>query len=139
MKKEFQVSSDLSKVQSASAEVLNFLKPLGLDKAFLFDVRLCFEEALINAMKYGNQLKKEKLVKLAVEFDDEKVGISVEDQGSGFEPHKIGKCTDEPNLFKTGGRGVHLIQKLMDKVEYNEKGNRVLMVKYFVGKKKQNS
>jgi len=30
---------------------------------------------------------------------------------------------------------VHLIQQLMDKVEYNEKGNRVQMVKYLKTKK----
>lgn len=130
MKKKFQVSSDLSKVQGVGGEVLDLLKPLRLDKAVIFDIRLCLEEALINAMKHGSGLDKSKFVTLDVEYDNEKVEIAVEDQGRGFDPEKLKDCTHEDNLYRETGRGVHLIQKLMDKVQYNAKGNRVLMVKY---------
>lgn len=137
MKKEFQVSSDLSKVQAASFDVLDFLKPLALDKTIVFDIRLCLEEALINAMKYGNRLDASKDVSLTVEFDDEKIGITVEDQGPGFKPEKLKDCTEGENVFRASGRGVHLIHQLMDKVEYNPKGNRVRMEKYFRTKKSE--
>ena len=36
---------------------------------------------------------------------------------------------DPANLFKTSGRGVLLIYNIMDEVEYNERGNRLTMVK----------
>jgi anti-sigma regulatory factor (Ser/Thr protein kinase) len=37
--------------------------------------------------------------------------------------------TQEANMLKNSGRGVYLIRKLMDKVEYNGPGNKVTMTK----------
>ena len=129
MKKKFQVDSDLSIVQKTSQDVLSFLRPLPLEDSVLFDIRLCLEEALINAMKYGNGLRKEVPVELDVEFAENEIRITVKDQGPGFDPKKLEACTDEKNLFRDRGRGVYLIHQLMDEVRYNEKGNSLLMVK----------
>jgi serine/threonine-protein kinase RsbW len=127
-RKQWRVKSELSGVPKASQKVLSFLKPLDLSEAFLFDIRLCLEEALINAIKYGNQLKKERKVLLEAEFDNKEVRVSVEDQGEGFDPAGLQDCTKE-GLLRNRGRGVYLIHQLMDRVEHNAKGNRILMVK----------
>ena len=129
MKKEFQVPSDLTRVQAVGHELLELLTPLHLEDSVLFDIRLCFEEALINAMKYGNALDTTKNAEISVEFDESKVAIAIQDQGSGFKPKKLADCTASEHLLEGHGRGVHLMHKLMDKVEYNDKGNRVLMTK----------
>ena len=128
-KKKVQVASDLNEVQKAGAEVLTFLKPLALSESHLFDIRLCLEEALINAIKYGNRLRKEVPVNLTVDYDDRVIRLTVEDQGEGFKVQNIDDCTKEENLLKAGGRGVFLIHQLMDQVRYNAKGNSLLMVK----------
>ena len=129
MRKKFQVASDLANVQKTSQDVLTFLAPLPLGDAALFDIRLCLEEALINAMKYGNALQKDLPVELDVEIDVAEVRITVKDQGPGFDVSKIEDCTEEKNLYRNRGRGVYLIHQLMDRVRYNEKGNSLLMVK----------
>ncbi len=129
MKKKFQVDSDLDIVQKTSQDVLNFLKPLPLGEAAFFDIRLCLEEALINAMKYGNGLKKSVPVVLDIEGGNEEVRITVTDQGPGFDVSKVANCTEEKNLYRNCGRGVYLIHQLMDEVRYNDKGNALLMVK----------
>lgn len=131
MKKKFQVDSDLGIVQKTSEDVLAFLKPLALGEAALFDIRLCLEEALINAMKYGNALRKEVPVELDVEGSDKEVRITVKDQGPGFDVKGLADCTQEQNLYRNHGRGVYLIHQLMDEVRYNDKGNSLLMVKKF--------
>ena len=128
-KKEFLVPSDLSEVQRVSSEALSFLKPLALKETALFDIRLCLDEALINAMKYGHRFKKELKVRLFMEYDPEEIRILVEDQGEGFDPTKIKNCTEGENVLRGYGRGLHLIHQLMDEVRYNSKGNAVLMVK----------
>ncbi len=128
-KKEFLVPSDLSEVQRVSSEALSFLKPLGLRQAVLFDIRLCLDEALINAMKYGHQFKRELTVRLSIEYDQNEVRVLVEDQGEGFDPKKIKNCTEGENVLRGHGRGLHLIHQLMDEVKHNPKGNAVLMVK----------
>ena len=130
VRKKFQVPSDLAEVQQASARALDFLKPLALNEAALFDVRLCLEEALINAIKYGNRLQKDLLVDLDIEFDDSELRITIEDRGAGFDVKALEDCTHEKNLFKNRGRGVFLIHQLMDKIQYNSTGNKLLMVKH---------
>ena len=129
MRKKFQVASDLAVVQKTSQQVLSFLKPLSLSEGALFDIRLCLEEALINAMKYGNALRKDLEVELEVEGSPEEVRITVQDQGPGFDVAKLEDCTQEKNLFLNHGRGVYLMHQLMDEVRYNEKGNKLLMIK----------
>lgn len=127
--REYRVPSDLSEVQRASADILRFLKAAPLTESSLFDVRLCLEEALINAIKYGNRLCREKPVEVGVEHDSEEVRIRVKDQGTGFDVGRLADCTQADNLLKTQGRGVYLIRKLMDRAEYNACGNELLMVK----------
>jgi serine/threonine-protein kinase RsbW len=129
VKKRYQLASDLANVQKASTDLLGFLKPLGLSDAVQFDIRLCLEEALVNAMKYGNGLKKEMPVELEVEGSPKEVRITVEDRGPGFDVDKLPDCTTDENIYSGHGRGVYLMRKLMDVVSYNDKGNKLLMVK----------
>ena len=129
-KKEFRVYSDLALVQKTSLEVLEFLKPLKLSDAVQFDVRLCMEEALINAMKYGNGLKKELPVDVSVVYDSDAICMDIQDEGPGFDVAALEDCTRKDNLLKGSGRGVFLIHRLMDKIEYNSKGNKVSMTKF---------
>ena len=112
---------------------LSFLKPLGLSDAYRFDVRLCLEEALINAMKYGNGFRREIPVEVEAGFDEKKIWLRLEDKGAGFNVAKVSDCTHAKNLLKGGGRGIYLIHQLMDEVRYNGKGNSILMVKSIQG------
>ena len=129
-RKEFYIPSDLTLVQKTSADVLAFLKPAGLSEGQAFDIRLCLEEALINAMKYGNKLKEEIAVRLEVEYDEDEIRIQVEDQGEGFKLKNLALCTEDNNLLKNSGRGIYLIHQLMDRVSYSAKGNSLLMIKF---------
>ena len=131
--KKWQVPSELSQVPKASARTLSFFKPLGLSEAYRFDIRLCLEEALINAMKYGNGLKREIPVGLEAGFDEKKIWLRVEDRGKGFDARKVGDCTHGENLLKGGGRGIYLIHQLMDEVKYSGRGNSLLMTKSIQG------
>ena len=129
----WRLPSDLSHVRKASEEVLRFFKPLGLNEGVRFDVRLCFEEALINAMKHGNGLKTNVSVLLETGYDDKKLWIKLEDQGRGFDVRGLNDCTKGEGLLKGGGRGIYLVHQLMDEVKYNARGNSILMVKSIQG------
>lgn len=129
-KKEYLIPTDLAQVQKTSAKVLAFLNPFEVGEAGLFDIRLCLEEALINAMKYGNRLQKDLKIRVRVEVDPgEEIRITVEDEGVGFDVKCLDDCTRGENLLRNRGRGVYLIRHLMDRVQYNSEGNVVLMVK----------
>ena len=95
----------------------------------VFSVRLALEEALINAIKHGNQMDPDKSVEISWEVTDSTVRVSIEDQGKGFDPSTLPDPTLEENLERSSGRGVMLIHHYMTSVGYNEKGNRITMVK----------
>ncbi len=134
-KHSIKIVSEVPEIRKTSSKIIDFLKSYNLDEGIIFDIRLCTEEALRNAMKHGNKGKKDKPVLVSYSFDKEKLEITIEDSGSGFEYKKIPDPTTEENILKASGRGVYLIQKLMDEVHFNDRGNRICMVKYISGKR----
>ena len=55
--------------------------------------------------------------------------IVVRDPGPGFDVAAVPNPLEGDNLFKESGRGVFLINQVMDTVEFTEEGRRVLMRK----------
>jgi CheY-like chemotaxis protein/anti-sigma regulatory factor (Ser/Thr protein kinase) len=53
----------------------------------------------------------------------------VRDEGEGFDRELLPDPTDPSNLERVSGRGLLLIQTFMDRVEHNERGNQITMVK----------
>lgn len=127
----FKFPSDLGCVKEASKEVLASLEDLKLNASVLFDIRLCFEEAFINAVKYGNQFDKRLTVDVDIVKKENYFEIAVYDRGKGFDLDSVQNPTQDVNLMKLSGRGLFLIKTLMDQVTY-EKGktcNCLRMVK----------
>jgi serine/threonine-protein kinase RsbW len=103
--------------------------PYGLDEDGGFDIRLCVEEAVRNAIVHGNHSDRKRSVKVDCRVENGAAIIEVEDEGAGFDYNNVPDPTKESNILKNSGRGVYLIKKLMDKVEFNKAGNRIKMVK----------
>ena len=129
--KSIEIPSDISYIKKISDEIVKDLGQFNIGEPLQFDIRLVVEEAVRNAIEHGNCYDKELPVKVSYSINDGKFVIEVEDQGKGFDTKRVPDPRKEENLVKEGGRGVFLIRKLMDTVEYNDKGNRVKIVKYF--------
>ena len=128
---EFKISNDFKKVKEISQNILQCLNKRQVDESFLFDVKLACEEAMINAIKYGNESKTNKTVRINCDITKEAVVIAVEDEGQGFNYRNLFEPTTEENLLKTKGRGLFIIRNILDKVEFNSKGNKIIMTKFF--------
>ena len=124
------VESNPSEVVNVREEVLSRLKENGFSKDDIFAVHLTLEEAFLNAVKHGNKMDPEKKVRVDYSVNQEKIEISITDQGPGFKPDNIDDPRFGENLFKPGGRGLLLMNSYMDVVKYNEQGNSVYMVRY---------
>ncbi len=131
----FEIPSDPKYIKDASTRVLDSLKQLNLSKETIFDLRLCLEEAVINAIKYGNKLDKGLTVSIRYSFDGDRIEITVKDQGKGFDYANIPDPRSEKNILRHGGRGLFLIRNLMDEVKFNDSGNEIKMVKFITGGK----
>jgi len=130
MDKRIIIESDLDNIKHAVDQIRNILEQVGTDESDIFDIRLCLEEALINAIKYGNKFDKTKKVQIDFNYKDAKVTLSVEDSGRGFNLSSIPDPTSDENILRGSGRGVFLIKHLMDELKSNEQGNRLTMIKH---------
>ncbi len=129
------IPSDFNFIRKVSEEVLGSLQPLKLGAYELLDIRLCLEEALINAIKYGNRFDKDLKVKVKYSVEKSILKLIIEDAGKGFDYNSLPDPTLEENLQELKGRGVFLIKRLMNEVYFNEKGNRITMLKNITGRK----
>ena len=125
------VENDSILLKDISRKLISTLKEKNIDENIIFDIHVSFEEALRNAMIHGNKLDPEKKVVVDTTVDDDKVVISVEDEGEGFAPGAVPDPTLDENLLKESGRGVYLIRHLMDEVIYENNGSRVIMIKHY--------
>ncbi|NQU95107.1 MAG: ATP-binding protein [Candidatus Omnitrophica bacterium] len=130
-----RIPSDIKYIRKVSAEIENFLRSKNIDESYIFYIRLCAEEAIKNSILHGNKGDKGKSVFITYSLKGDKFNMEIEDEGSGFDPLKLPDPTKNENLLMEGGRGVFLIQKLMDKVEYNDRKNKVSMIKFIKEKK----
>lgn len=112
--KEFP--STTAAVAETLTEALDALTNRGWCKSdSTFSIRLCLEEALVNAVVHGNQNEPARTVRIHICEDGERCRICVHDEGEGFDPETV-KMADCSEL---GGRGVCLIKEFMDHVHFD--------------------
>ena len=92
---------------------------------------LGMEEALVNAVKHGNQMDHSKSVTVFIQINSIQFEAQVTDQGPGFDPGDIPDPTDIENLERPCGRGLMLIRHYMHEVTHNESGNSVHLLRRF--------
>ena len=122
-------------IPSTNAEAAQVLQEI-LDASAEFDykqesfaVRLALDEALVNAVKHGNKNDASKTVYVECSIDENEIVVQIEDQGPGFIPEELPDPTAEENLGRPNGRGVMLMRAYMTEVDFNERGNRVILTK----------
>jgi serine/threonine-protein kinase RsbW len=93
-------------------------------------IELSLHEALANAVIHGAKEDPSKVVECVVSRDEERgILIVVRDPGPGFNPETIPGCTVGENIYSNHGRGIFLINQLMDEVEFRKNGTEIHMVK----------
>lgn len=126
---EFELPSAISPMHSILDYLLKRVEKLGVIKPEQSNLFVALDEAFVNAVKHGNKFNAQKLVRITAELSSKEASFTVEDEGEGFDVNSIPDPLDPENLFKTSGRGVLFIYNIMDEVKYNERGNRLTMVK----------
>ena len=91
-------------------------------------------EATNNAITHGNKLVESKQVEIAFALDDDSVLLTVKDEGTGFDYHNIPDPTSPENLENMSGRGVFLMSKLSDKIEFENNGSFIRMTFFLLNK-----
>lgn len=117
--------------------IIAFIKQNDLDDAMLFTINLVIEELFVNMVKYNPDSSSDILIDLIKE--NKKIVITLIDTNA--EPFDITqfKTYDHTQSLEErpiGGVGIHLINKMMDKVDYEYKdGNSIItLTKYLEDK-----
>lgn len=119
------------------AAVRNFVAQHAKDQGFtdkaVSDVCLAVDEAYTNIIKHAYKFDPSKKVEVDLEFDSEQICVSLTDTGESFDDtnYMIPDIPKQIKNKKRGGMGVYLIQKLMDRVNYNtgDSENEIKMYK----------
>ena len=75
-------------------------------------------EAVTNAVIHGNEEQPGKHVEISFVLQTDRIRITVTDQGAGFDPDQLPDPVSTEHLMDASGRGVFLMQQLMDEVTY---------------------
>ena len=121
--------NNLAEVRRVQDEIESALQANRWGDTDVFAIKLAVEEALVNAIKHGNQLDPEKKVRVGYAVDDDRFDITIADEGPGFNPADVPDPLDEINIERNCGRGVFLIKSFMTTVEYRNGGNTIIMSK----------
>lgn len=96
-------------------------------------VNLAIIEAGTNAIKHGNKNDPEKTAEFRFRITKDSLTVLVKDCGSGFDLKTVGDPLSPENFMKPSGRGIFLMNALMDEVDYRIDegcGTEVRLVKY---------
>jgi serine/threonine-protein kinase RsbW len=126
---EFELPSDISLMDGVLHYLHERVVQLGLINPERSNLFIALDEAFANAVKHGNRGDVSKIVRITADLSAREARFTIEDEGEGFRVTEIPDPRDPANLFKTSGRGVLLIYNIMDEVMYNERGNRLTMIK----------
>ncbi len=129
MATELTIAGDLAEVRRVQEQIEEALQEATYTEHEIFAIKLALEEALVNAIKHGNQMDADKRVAVHYSVTVERFDIRITDEGSGFNPEDVPDPTAIENLERPCGRGLLLMRGFMTEVEYLGRGNVVRMCK----------
>jgi anti-sigma regulatory factor (Ser/Thr protein kinase) len=95
-----------------------------------YEIELALQEALANAIRHGCQSDRTKFIQCCVTHDGTgEVLIVVRDPGPGFDVTAVPNPLQVSNVLKGSGRGIFLINQLMDEVRFGDGGRELHMRK----------
>jgi serine/threonine-protein kinase RsbW len=132
---DVEILSDPAEARKLQEEIERQLKDTLFSEKEIFSIKLALEEALINAIKHGNQFDRNKKVRISYSVHRDRFDIFIKDEGTGFDPADVPDPTAIENLERPCGRGLMLMRYYMTEVSFSSTGNSVSMSKLRNGTK----
>ena len=123
MELQQSIPSQISAIAPFIEQLMSFIRNLRKPDGSEADIELALEEALANAVIHGNHEDAQKRVTVVCRCSIYgEVSITIRDEGQGFNCGAVPDPTASENRLSTHGRGVYLMQSLMDEVSFDEDG-----------------
>ena len=126
----FSGPANADSISSVVGWVMELAKEIGCTAGKEFEVETSLREALANAVIHGCKNNPQKIIQFCVACDEARgMLIVVRDPGEGFDPASIPSPIVGQNVYSEHGRGIFLINQLMDEVRFERGGTEIHMRK----------
>ncbi|MBU0561686.1 MAG: ATP-binding protein [Bacteroidetes bacterium] len=132
---KIEINNDLCELTHVADFIKNVSAKKNIPESVIFDINLAVDEAVTNVISYGFKDELEHKIFLTLHVEENKIKITLEDDGVEFNP----LLSNEPDLEKNvkekpiGGLGIYFIKAKMDKVNYerNNNINSLILEKFY--------
>jgi anti-sigma regulatory factor (Ser/Thr protein kinase) len=139
---EIQMQSDSRYLEQLNDMLSELFVLTPLSEIEINRIRYAVLEMVENAIEWGNRRQPNLMVGLSYEVTDDRVKFTITDEGKGFNPGTLphAASAEDPLSHLTireklglrdGGFGILIAKGMVDKLDYNERGNQVTLTKHF--------
>ncbi|MDH3254735.1 MAG: ATP-binding protein [Acidobacteriota bacterium] len=115
---QLSIGSRIDNVELAHLVVEETLAGLQMALSSAYEIAMAAREAVANAIHHGNGEDPEKRVVVDVGVEGDEVTVKVADEGAGFDLQSVRDPLSGENLMRSGGRGLLLMHRFMDEIDY---------------------
>jgi serine/threonine-protein kinase RsbW len=125
MRKMLNIPSKIENLTIVEKAIDDISAEYHLNSELYGNILIATIEAANNAILHGNQLDESKLVDIIFDIENKFLTVTIKDQGQGFDFKGIPDPTAPENIEKINGRGVFLMERLADRINFFENGSKV--------------
>jgi serine/threonine-protein kinase RsbW len=108
--------------------IMQLVRTMGCAAGKEIELEMALFEALANAVVHGCRSDASQKVECCVACDESRgMLVVIRDPGNGFNPKNIPNPIMGQNIFSAHGRGIFLINQLVDDVHYERGGTEIHM------------
>lgn len=130
MKESFIISNNISELSTVFSIFDKMAGVWNLNLQTKDEIHLVLEEIISNIIYYSYPEALNQEILVDIEILNDILAIKVTDYGMFFNPLQMPDPTTESSSedLRIGGRGIHLVKKLMDSVIYKRIENKNIIV-----------
>lgn len=137
LKYQNEIPSDIAYICGLITNMLTFIEDdFGpINDCTQFELKVILNELILNAIKHGNKCDISKKVKVSINLTKRGcVFFLIEDEGEGYDyncriKNKNIDIKEDFCDLKETGRGIIIVSNICDKIRFNRKGNKVIVLK----------
>jgi serine/threonine-protein kinase RsbW len=124
------VAADVRAIGPVVDRIMKLIQEMSCAEGKEFEIETAVREALANAVVHGAKEDPNQRVQVWVGCDMNRgMIIGVRDPGPGFDPASVPSPLKSEQLYSSHGRGIFLINQLMDEVKFERGGTEIWMRK----------
>ncbi len=127
------LDSTLESVDVAEELVTGAAEEMGFAEDARHQIGMAVRESVVNAVVHGNCYSEHKKVHLTVSQNENRLTVTVRDEGKGFDIDSVPDPLAQENLLNQSGRGILLMRAFMDEFDVRHlepAGTEFRLVKY---------